>query len=257
MNMEHKISVITPVLNGERYIRTAIESVLNQNYPHVEHIVIDGISTDNTVKIINSYNHLVWISEKDNGAAEAFNKGFEIATGDIICMLPADDYYEPHVFKDIVDIFKKYSDCMWVSGYGRIVDDEGSEIRKYVTGYKKFLLRHHSFKLLLTECYIMGQGCFFTKKLLDEFGALDLQKPNEYDLWLRFASRYEMRIIKKVVTNFRMHKGATTSSYFIPMERIALQAARDHGRHYPFLMFLRFLNTYKTILLYSLFNRLL
>lgn len=257
MSMNHKISIITPVLNGERYIRTTIESVLNQEYPHFEHIIIDGLSSDNTVNILKTYDHLVWISEKDNGAVDAANKGLAMATGDIISFLPADDYYEPNVFKDIINTFNKYQGCKWVSGYCRIVGADGNEIRKYVTWYKNALLRHHSFELLLTECYISGMAVFFTKELLSEFGNLDLQLPSEYDLWLRFASKYEMRLIKKVIANFRMHEGATTSSFFITMERIALQAARKHGKRYPFLMFLRFLNTYKTIWAYSLLNRLL
>ncbi|MFH1409679.1 MAG: glycosyltransferase, partial [Nanoarchaeota archaeon] len=66
MDMKHKISIITPVLNGEKYIATAIESVLNQEYPYVEHIIIDGLSTDNTVNILKTYDHIVWVSEKDN-----------------------------------------------------------------------------------------------------------------------------------------------------------------------------------------------
>jgi glycosyltransferase involved in cell wall biosynthesis len=255
MKMKHKISIITPVLNDEKYIRTAIESVLNQNYPHVEHIVIDGLSTDKTADILKEYKHLTWISEKDNSGAEAINKGLDMATGDIICLLPADDYYEPNIFKDIIDTFRKYPDCKWISGYGKIVNDEGNQIRKYVKWYKNFLLRHHSFKLLLMECYIVGMGCFFKTELLDEFGYIDLQANTEYDLWLHFASKYGLKIIKKELVNFRMHKGTCTSTLFGSQAKISIEVAKRHSKNFPFLMFLRTINTYKTIFLYSLLNR--
>ena len=255
MKMNHKISIITPVRNGERYIRTAIESVLNQEYPHFEHIIIDGLSTDNTVNILKTYDHLVWISEKDNGAVDAANKGFDLSTGDILCLLPADDYLEPDIFKDVINTFKRYPDCKWLCGYCKIVDADGNEIRKYVKMYKNFLLKHHSFKLLLTENYISGMAVFFKRELLDEFGYMDLQLPSEDDLWLRFASKYEMRLIKKVIANFRMHKGTPTSSYFLWQVNLSMKVAKKHGKKYPLLMFLRFLNAYKIIIAYSFLNR--
>ena len=257
MDLDYKISIITPVLNCERYIRQAIESVLSQNYPYFEHIVVDGISTDHTVNIVKEYDHLVWVSEKDAGPADAANKGFKMATGDLICHLPADDFFEPEAFKAVAGAFKRYPDCKWVSGYARIIDTDGNEIRKFVTWYKNFLLKHHSFRLLLTECYINGQTVFFKKELFNEFGYFDLQLPTEYDLWLKFAFKYDMRLIRKNLASFRMHKGATTSSFFRSQEKIALQAAKKHGRNYPFTMLLRTFNHYKIIFIYSLLNRFL
>ena len=93
--MAYKISIITPVRNGEKYLRTAIDSVLAQNYQPCEHIIVDGASTDGTVAILKSYPHLKWISEPDHGPGDAFNKGCALATGDILCILPADDSSSP------------------------------------------------------------------------------------------------------------------------------------------------------------------
>ena len=87
-----KFSVITPVFNGERFIRGCIESVLNQSYADKEYIVVDGASTDKTVDIVKEY-PLTWISEKDRGLYDAFNKGINISTGEIVCFLCADDMY--------------------------------------------------------------------------------------------------------------------------------------------------------------------
>ncbi len=100
--MTLKISVITPTLNSEKHIERAIQSVLEQNYNNVEHIIIDGRSEDKTIDIIMQYPHLKWVSEKDNGQSEAMNKGFRISGGDIIVYLNSDDYFLPNAFKSVL-----------------------------------------------------------------------------------------------------------------------------------------------------------
>lgn len=100
-----KISVITPSYNSDKYIERAIESVLVQDYPHWEHIIMDGASTDQTVEKIKKYEHLIWTSEKDQGQTDAMNKGFKKSTGDIIVYLNSDDYFFPGAFSAIVREF--------------------------------------------------------------------------------------------------------------------------------------------------------
>jgi glycosyltransferase involved in cell wall biosynthesis len=102
-----KISIITPSFNSGEFIERAIKSVLEQDYKNFEHIIIDGGSTDNTVEILKRYPHLHWLSEKDNGQADAMNKGFEKSTGDIIVYLNADDYFFPGSFSTVIAEFKK------------------------------------------------------------------------------------------------------------------------------------------------------
>jgi glycosyltransferase involved in cell wall biosynthesis len=99
-----KISIITPVLNAKKTLEKAIKSVISQDYPNKEHIIIDGGSTDGTVDLIRQYkNHIAyWISEPDDSAARATNKGITIATGEIICFLFGDDWFEPHTFPKIL-----------------------------------------------------------------------------------------------------------------------------------------------------------
>src|SRR5918992_2241290 len=90
------VSVVTPSLNQGRYLREAIESVRAQTYSPIEHVVVDGGSTDETLDILSEYDHLRWVSEPDRGQSHALNKGFAMATGEIFGWLNADDAYEPH-----------------------------------------------------------------------------------------------------------------------------------------------------------------
>src|SRR5687768_13083798 len=103
-----KISIITPSYNQGRFIEETILSVINQNYPNLEYIIIDGGSTDNTVEIIRKYEqHLAyWVSEKDGGQSEAINKGFKKATGDIVCWINSDDFFMPGALSKVADCFE-------------------------------------------------------------------------------------------------------------------------------------------------------
>ena len=96
-----KISIVSPSYNQSDFIEEAILSVLHQNYPNFEHIIIDGGSTDRTVELLKKYPHLIWVSEPDEGQSDAINKGFKLATGDIIGWLNVDDYYLADTFQKV------------------------------------------------------------------------------------------------------------------------------------------------------------
>jgi len=126
--MDHpKISIITPVYNGERFIEGCIKNVIEQNCPDIEHIIVDGGSTDKTVEIIKvyaaEYNHIVWISEKDRGQSDAMNKGIGLARGSIMGILNVDDFYEPNVLTRVLGIFKTLDEPSLVVGNCNILDD--------------------------------------------------------------------------------------------------------------------------------------
>lgn len=116
-----KISILTPTLNSAQTIETAILSVLKQDYEDVEHIIMDGGSSDATVEILSKYPHLVWTSESDDGQVHALNKAFEISTGDIIGVLNADDYYLEGSFSAVIPLF--LSGEKFVMGKVRVVDE--------------------------------------------------------------------------------------------------------------------------------------
>ena len=110
-----KISILTPSYNQGEFIEKTIQSVLNQNHENFEHIIIDGGSTDNTVSIIKEYPHLKWVSEKDEGQADALNKGLKMATGDVIGWINSDDFYQDNIFMDVISHFDDKT-VKWIIG---------------------------------------------------------------------------------------------------------------------------------------------
>ena len=135
------VSIITPVYNGKRFIEFCIQNVIGQNCPDVEHIIVDGGSTDGTVDIIKKYaaknRHIRWVSEKDKGQSDAMNKGVAMAKGEILGFLNVDDYYEPNVLCRIAEIFKTLPEPSLLVGNCNVWDNDG----KLVEENKRGLLR--------------------------------------------------------------------------------------------------------------------
>ena len=121
------ISVITPVYNGDRFIESCIRVVIDQACPNVEHLIIDGGSSDRTVEIIQryatQYSHIRWVSEKDQGQSDAMNKGISMAEGKIIAMLNVDDYYEPNVLNQVLKLFQALPEPTLLVGNCHIWND--------------------------------------------------------------------------------------------------------------------------------------
>src|SRR5688572_29578312 len=134
------VSIVTPSFNQAAYLEQTIRSVLEQDHPHVEYIVIDGASTDSSNEIIKKYesNLTYWVSEKDNGQAQAINKGFARASGDIAAWLNSDDYYLPGTISEVVKIFKKHPDVALIHGDMLAVDELGETINRL--NYKQLTL---------------------------------------------------------------------------------------------------------------------
>src|ERR1035437_4288596 len=129
--MYPKISVITPSFNQGKYLESTIKSVLEQDYPNLEYIVIDGGSEDNSVEIIKKYEkHLAyWESVKDKGQSHAINKGFAIATGEILAWLNSDDTYEQNAIYNIAEWFRKYPELDFIYGDVNIIDEKGAVLQ--------------------------------------------------------------------------------------------------------------------------------
>ena len=213
------ISVITPSLNQAQFIERNIQSVLEQNYPDFEHIIMDGVSTDNTLAIIKKYKHIQWRSKKDKGQSHALNKGLKRAKGDIIAWLNADDWYEGNAFTHVSEFFLKNPDKNVVMGNCNLANEEG-EVFDVVINTKrgiKELQKYWIGKSIPTQ-----PAVFFRRKLLGKYGYADetLHLAMDYDLWMRFAKGNEFYHIDETIANYRFHKNAKSGDQnwqkFIP-----------------------------------------
>lgn len=205
-----KISIITPSLNQGRFLEKTILSVLNQNYPNLEYIILDGGSTDNSVDIIKKYEDRLtfWESKPDAGQADAIYRGFELASGDIIAWINSDDYYLEGALKTVGDYFSKYPTIEWLAGNAIIVDEQNNELLKcYLTTI--------SFdRLYYKEALFVQPSIFMSRKAFFESGGFDrtLQFCMDYDLFLNLASRSNPLHISEFLSAFRYHSNSKTST---------------------------------------------
>ncbi len=213
-----KISVITPSFNQVSFLKQTIESVKIQDLSlELEHIIVDGGSTDGSVDYLRSLGDTVrWISEPDRGQADAVNKGIRMASGEIIGWLNSDDLYFPGALQTVADYFRDHPDCRWAYGRCRIIDSSGNEQWKWITRYKNARLKKFTLSKLLRENFISQPAVFFRKDLFEEAGPLsvDLHYAMDYDLWLRFAGIVPAGVIYKDLASFRRHGSSKSETGF-------------------------------------------
>ena len=226
------VTVITPVFNAARTLPETLASVREQGYPKLEHIVVDGGSTDGTVELLREADGIRWISEPDRGLAHALNKGIGLATGDVIGELNADDLYEPGTLQAVGEAFASRPEAMWLTGYCRIIDAEGREIRRAVTAYKNAFLRRYSLGLYLTHNFVSAPATFFRRGTLEAAGGFDerYRISVDYDLQLRIARRHDPIVLRRPLASFRMVEGTLSMSGFRTQFREHAEQARRHGR---------------------------
>ena len=226
------ITVITPSYNQAPFIERTIRSVLDQGYPNLEYIIMDGGSTDGTVEILRKYeSQLKWSSEKDKGQADAINKGIQMATGDIIAYLNSDDVYEPGALMRVGGFFREHAEAMWVTGRCRIIDEQDREMRSAITAYKNFLLRHFSYSLLLVTNPVSQPATFWRRQVMDELGFFDKNEHfvMDYDYWLRIGKRYPVAILDDCLASFRVYTTSKTSSSYLRSFREELEVAKRYS----------------------------
>lgn len=231
-----KITVVTPVFNSAATLEQTLESVRAQGYPGVEHVVVDGGSTDGSVEILERAEGIRWISEPDEGLSDAVNKGVAMATGELIGWLNADDYYLPGALDRVGRAFAAQPEARWVTGRCIIVGEDGTEIRRGITAYKSALLRMYSFPLLLTQNFIMCPATFVHRDAWAEADPLrlDYRVSMDYDLFLRVAKRHRPLILHENLTAFRMVEGTLSLSAFETQFAEHHEQARIHGEGHPF-----------------------
>jgi glycosyltransferase involved in cell wall biosynthesis len=205
MQPSPKVTIITPSFNQAAFLEQTICSVLDQHYPNLEYFVVDGGSTDGIVEIIRKYSDQIawWVSERDRGQAEAINKGFARATGEIIGWLNSDDIYLPGCIQAAVDVFQTDPGLVMVYGDMLSVDGSGETInlQKFGNWGLKGLMRFQ----------IIGQPAVFMRRsALEKAGFLDINFHFMLDhhLWLRVAQQGSTRHTPQIWAAARYHEGA-------------------------------------------------
>jgi glycosyltransferase involved in cell wall biosynthesis len=205
-----KISIVTPSYNQGQYIEQTILSVIEQDYPNLEYIIIDGGSTDNTVDIIKKYADKItyWISEKDNGQSDALNKGLAKCTGDIFNWINSDDYFEAGTFHKLANYFNANKKVTSVSGWCNFVDS-GKITFKHRTEYFK------SVEETLIQQKINQPATFYLLKIIQELAGINtgLHYGMDLELWFRYLAKYgqnNILLVNDTFANFRLHDESKT-----------------------------------------------
>ncbi len=208
------ITVITPVYNGEAFIESCIQVVIEQNCSDVEHIIVDGGSKDKTVGIIKqyaeNYPHLRWISEADQGQSDAMNKGINLAKGEIIAILNVDDYYQPHVLNRVLDIFKTLPNNSFLVGNCKVWDENGKV--KFINKPQKLKLTELLLGWSINPHPINPSAYFYHKSLHDEIGLYDIEDhyTMDVDFLFRVVQKAKVYYQDELWGNYRDIEGTKT-----------------------------------------------
>ena len=231
-----KISIITPVYNRVGMIEQTIQSVISQDYPNLEYIIIDGGSTDGTVDVIRKYadneairreddkairqengesevpaSHLItsspnclikWLSEPDQGMYHAIMKGMAMATGDILAWINSDDMYHPNALHIVGQIFAQLPEVEWLTGIPTLYNAEGLCVKTFPTQYWSWeRFKRGDFRWLQQE------STFFRKSLFDRVGGLNMQYhlAADFELWCKMFQVSKLYSVNTILGGFRQH----------------------------------------------------
>jgi len=203
------VSIITPTYNQAPFLRDTIESVLEQDYPHVEHIILDDGSTDETAKILSEYTgRVVWESQPNMGQTPTINKGWQRCRGEILTWLNSDDTFLPGALTKAVEYLRQRPDVGVVFGDTLFTEEDGTPIERSVTrdafDYQKFVLQ--------CDNPIAQPSAFIRRSVIDDVGLLD---PHYYyfmdwDFWLRAGARHPIEYVTETFSTYRLHADSKT-----------------------------------------------
>jgi len=196
------VSIVTPSFNKGQYIEETIQSVLSQDYPCIEYIVIDGGSTDGTRAILEKYTgRIQWVSEPDKGQSDAINKGWRRAKGDIIAYLNADDTYTPGSVRTAVEFLSDHPEAGMVYGDGILTDGTGRVLSTHRAG--EFSLR----ELVYCRDTILQPAVFLRREVFDTIGGIDdaLHLAMDLDYWIRTGLHFPIVYIPQPLATAKVY----------------------------------------------------
>lgn len=222
------VSIITPSYNQGRFIEDTLLSVKNQDYPNIEHIIMDGGSTDETIDILRTYEgtyNMRWVSEPDKGQSDAVNKGFRMAKGEIIGWVNSDDgYFDVSAISSVVKFFDKYDDADVI--YGDVVRIDENNLILFIIKNRKF-----NYNYLKKTCSIWQPGAFFRRKIIDKFEldtSLDIAM--DYDFWLRIGKKHRFQYINRIFAVDRIHKKRKIVERMDEMIKESVYLSKEYGQ---------------------------
>jgi glycosyltransferase len=255
-----KVSIITAVYNGADYIEENILSVKNQDYPNIEHIIIDGGSKDGTVNIIRKYAGtygLKWVSERDGGIYYAFNKGFSLATGEVYAWLDGDNYFQPGAVRRVADFFEKNREIDIVCGDLEIVTKHGEHASIYRVpdvSFKNALMKN-------TGGMPFQPAVFFKKEIYKKAGGFntDYKIAADYDFWLKvLKDNPKIYCMHAVLGSYRKSDEASSQSLGGVLKGYWEMSAIGNVYHQPFyakfFLFFKYFGGFISSLIKKLFK---
>jgi hypothetical protein len=222
------VSIVTPSFNQGRFLGDAIDSVLDQDYPEIEYLVVDAASTDETIDLLRSYGERVrWISERDGGQADGIDKGIRRTNGDIVTWLNSDDRYLPGAVSSAVAALSADPTIAGVYGDAELVDPDGHLIGRY-SQIEPFDLG----RLVNVLDYIVQPATFFRRSAYESAGGLDrtLNYCLDYDLWIRMGRAAPLRYLARPLAQVRIHPETKTASGGMPRLMEIERMIQRHGR---------------------------
>jgi glycosyltransferase involved in cell wall biosynthesis len=222
------VTVVTPTLNQAEFIEQTIRSVLSQDYPRIEYLVADGGSTDGTLDILGTIDSRVdWVSEADEGQADAIDRSFRRANGTYLAWLNSDDLYLPGAISAMTGFLESHPDHALVYGHADNIDASGRR-----TGPARQVERFDRNRLLNDVDFVAQPATMIRKDAYLAVGGLDtsFRWSFDYDLWLKLAARYPIGFLDRVLAEMRIHQDAKTATGGLPRLLEIERMARGHGR---------------------------
>jgi glycosyltransferase involved in cell wall biosynthesis len=224
------VSIVTPTFNMGRFLEETIQSVLSQDYPNIEYIVMDAGSTDETLAILEKYRgRLEFHSGPDHGTADAINKGFARLHGSVFAYLNADDIYVPGAISTAMRALASEPETGVVYGDANWMDEGGRVLAPYP-------VQPFDAALLSQECFISQPAAFIRRDAFELAGRMDpkLRYAYDYDLWIRISRLYPLRKVDAVLASSRMHQHNKTVGQRRAVLRETLKLLQSHYGYVPF-----------------------